>query len=48
MKIDLHTHAKLSKASDFSKNYYEEMIREAGNPPSPGRVYGEGRLHPFR
>jgi len=29
MKIDLHTHAKLSKASDFSKNYYEEMIREA-------------------
>ena len=29
MKIDLHTHAKLSKASDFSKVYYEEMIREA-------------------
>lgn len=29
MKIDLHTHAKLSKASDFSKHYYEEMIREA-------------------
>lgn len=29
MKIDLHTHAKLSKASDFSVTYYEEMIREA-------------------
>lgn len=29
MKIDLHTHAKLSKASDFSPEYYEEMLREA-------------------
>ncbi|MGE7054108.1 tetratricopeptide repeat protein [Paenibacillus glucanolyticus] len=29
MKIDLHTHAKLSKASDFSQTYYEEMVREA-------------------
>ncbi|MCA1292273.1 PHP domain-containing protein [Paenibacillus sp. alder61] len=29
MRIDLHTHAKLSKASDFSTAYYEEMIREA-------------------
>ena len=29
MKIDLHTHAKLSKASDFSAAYYEEMIGEA-------------------
>lgn len=29
MKIDLHTHAKLSKASDFSPAYYEEMIQEA-------------------
>lgn len=29
MRIDLHTHAKLSKASDFSPAYYEEMIGEA-------------------
>jgi len=29
MRIDLHTHAKLSKASDFSENYYREMIAEA-------------------
>ncbi|MCM3702026.1 PHP domain-containing protein [Paenibacillus macerans] len=29
MRIDLHTHAKLSKASDFSPSYYEEMLREA-------------------
>ncbi|WP_334074071.1 PHP domain-containing protein [Paenibacillus sp. A14] len=29
MRIDLHTHAKLSKATDFSPAYYEEMIREA-------------------
>ncbi|MNB94350.1 PHP domain protein [compost metagenome] len=29
MRIDLHTHAKLSKASDFSPVYYEEMIAEA-------------------
>ncbi|WP_018751833.1 PHP domain-containing protein [Paenibacillus sanguinis] len=29
MKIDLHTHAKLSKATDFSPAYYEEMIAEA-------------------
>lgn len=29
MKIDLHTHAKLSKASDFSPAYYEEMVGEA-------------------
>lgn len=29
MKIDLHTHAKLSKASDFTPAYYEEMIQEA-------------------
>lgn len=29
MRIDLHTHAKLSKATDFSPAYYEEMIAEA-------------------
>ncbi|MBN2981517.1 PHP-associated domain-containing protein [Cohnella algarum] len=29
MRIDLHTHAKLSKASDFSPAYYDEMLREA-------------------
>lgn len=29
MKIDLHTHAKLSKATEFSQAYYEEMIAEA-------------------
>lgn len=29
MRIDLHTHAKLSKATDFSPAYYEEMIGEA-------------------
>jgi predicted metal-dependent phosphoesterase TrpH len=29
MKIDLHTHAKLSKQTDFSVSYYEEMIQEA-------------------
>lgn len=29
MRIDLHTHAKLSKASDFSRPYYEEMLAEA-------------------
>ncbi|GJM78276.1 hypothetical protein HMSSN139_07720 [Paenibacillus sp. HMSSN-139] len=29
MRIDLHTHAKLSKATDFSSAYYEEMIAEA-------------------
>ncbi|MDU4694224.1 MAG: PHP domain-containing protein [Paenibacillus sp.] len=29
MRIDLHTHAKLSKATDFSPAYYKEMIAEA-------------------
>ncbi|WP_310551337.1 PHP domain-containing protein [Paenibacillus glufosinatiresistens] len=29
MRIDLHTHAKLSKATDFSPAYYEEMAAEA-------------------
>ncbi len=29
MRIDLHTHAKLSKATDFSEDYYREMIAEA-------------------
>lgn len=29
MRIDLHTHAKLSKATSFSPDYYTEMLAEA-------------------
>lgn len=29
MRIDLHTHAKLSKATIFSRDYYTEMLAEA-------------------
>lgn len=29
MRIDLHTHAKLSKATEFSPTYYKEMLDEA-------------------
>ncbi|WP_211746089.1 PHP domain-containing protein [Paenibacillus sp. Marseille-Q4541] len=29
MLIDLHTHGKLSKKSDFSLDYFDEMMREA-------------------
>ncbi|QOS81239.1 PHP domain-containing protein [Paenibacillus sp. JNUCC31] len=29
MRIDLHTHGKLSKNSDFSVDYFTEMVKEA-------------------
>lgn len=29
MRIDLHTHAKLSKATEFSEAYYRQMLEEA-------------------
>ncbi|WP_019240582.1 MULTISPECIES: PHP domain-containing protein [Bacillus] len=29
MKIDFHTHVKISKKSDFSPTYFQEMVREA-------------------